>query len=153
MLEIRPEGFAGRTSQVLLDGAPVARWSARAWRSGGEIELAGETLVLRPAGWGRSFEMLAGERVRATARREGGHWRIAGEGAEYELTRPAGLRGRRRLLHGGRSVGEFRRTGLRGGLAADLSDVPATLQVFTGLVVLALWRRRNAAAAAAASGG
>ncbi|MEW2545351.1 hypothetical protein AB0910_06140 [Streptomyces sp. NPDC047002] len=151
MLEIRPERFAGRSCQVLLDGEPVARWSARALRSGGEIELAGETLVLRSAGWGRSFEMLAGERVRASATREGAHWRIVGEGAEYELTRATGLRGRRRLLLGGRSVGEFRRSGLRGGLTADLSDVPAPLQVFTGLVVLTLWRRRSAATAAAAS--
>ena len=75
MLEIKRERAFGRTYQVLAEGQPVARWSSRAWKSGGRVELAGETFELRSSHWGRSFEMLeggTGGTVRAEAHRSGG---------------------------------------------------------------------------------
>ncbi|MEU4142931.1 hypothetical protein [Streptomyces parvulus] len=87
MLEIKRERAFGRTYRILSDGAPVARWSAHAWKSGGRVEVAGETFELRSGKWGRSFEMLAGETVRAEAHRSGRRWLVTWEGGEYELTR------------------------------------------------------------------
>ncbi|MGQ4511605.1 hypothetical protein [Streptomyces sp. DW26H14] len=153
MLDITRERSFSRTYRVALDGSPVAEWSPRTWRSGGRIELAGETLDLRSTDWGRTFEMLAGGEVRALARRSGRRWHVEGEGVTYELSRPSLMRGRREVLRGGRSLGEFRRARMGSGLTADLTDVPPTLQVFMGLVVLTLWQRRDTAAVAAASSG
>lgn len=153
MLEIKRERVFGRTYQVLVDGTPVARWAARTWKSGGRVELGGATFDLRSSKRGRSFEMLAGDTVQAEAHRSGRRWYITGDGQEYELSRPSALRGTRRLVRGGNVLGEFRRGRFGGGLTADLTDVPLPLQVFAGLVVVALWRRQDAATAAAASGG
>jgi hypothetical protein len=154
MIEIKRQRFFGRTYQVALDGTPVAEWSGRTWRTGGEVRLGGEVLRLRMAHRGRSFEMTSGGQVRASAERSGREWVVVGEGQEYRLGRPTLFSGRRRLLHGGRTIGEFRH--LRpGGLTADLPGVSPTVQVFTGLLVLTLWQRQAAATAAAggASGG
>ncbi|WP_237546315.1 hypothetical protein [Streptomyces sp. SID5606] len=152
MLEIKRERAFGRTYRILSDGAPVARWSAHAWKSGGRVEVAGETFELRSGQWGRSFEMLAGDTVRAEAHRSGRRWVVTGEGAEYELTRQS-LRGNRRLVQGTRVLGEFRRSGFGTGLTAELTDVPLSLQIFTGLVAVSLQHRQNTAAAASASSG
>ncbi|WP_431033732.1 hypothetical protein ACQYWQ_09460 [Streptomyces sp. P6-2-1] len=151
MLEIRPESAFGRGYEVLVDGIPVARWSSRIWSDGGEVEMAGETFAFRSGGWGRSFEMLAGGAVHVEAHRSGGRWTITGEGGTYELGRPSFWRGKRQLVSGGRVLGEFRNTGFRGGLTADLRDVPLPVQVFTGVVVLTLQRRQRAAAASSSS--
>ncbi|MFE7076688.1 hypothetical protein ACFU96_42020 [Streptomyces sp. NPDC057620] len=151
MLEIKRERAFGRAYQVLSEGVPVARWSARTWRSGGHVELAGEVFELRSSNWGRSFHMLAGESggpVRAEAHRSGRRWHITDGEAEYELTRPSALRGKRQLIRGKSVLGEFRRGRFGSGLMADLTDVPLPLQVFAGLVVLSLQQRQDAAAAA-----
>lgn len=152
MLEIKRERVFGRTYRILSDGAPVARWSAHTWKSGGRVEVAGETFELRSGKWGRSFEMLAGETVRAEAHRSGRRWLVKGEGGEYELTRQS-FRGNRRLVQGTRVLGEFRRSRFGTGLTAELTDVPLSFQVFAGLVVVSLQHRQNAAVAASASSG
>lgn len=151
MLEIKQERFFGRTYQVLSEGTPVARWSARTWKSGGRVELAGQTLDLRSANWGRSFEMLEGGVRRAEAHRSGGRWYITSEQGDYELTRQSALRGKRRLVHEDRVLGEFRRGRFGSGLTAELTDVPLSLQIFASLVVLSLWQRQDAASSAASS--
>lgn len=153
MLEFKRERAFGRTYQVLSDGVPVARWSARAWKSGGEVELADEVFEFRSANWGRTFEMGSKGAVRAEAHRSGRRWSVTGYDGEYELARPSGLRGNRQLVQGTRVLGEFRRGGWGGGLTAELTDVPLPLQVFAGLVVLSLQHRQRAGAAAASSGG
>ncbi|MFJ4435828.1 hypothetical protein [Streptomyces sp. NPDC088923] len=153
MLEIKPESAFGRGYEVLVDGVTVAHWSSRLWRSGGQVELAGETFEFRSGGWGRSFEMLAGGTVRAEAHRSGVRWLVTGEGGAYELGRPSFLRGKRQLVAGERVLGEFQSRGLRGGVTADLGEVPVPLQVFVGLVVLTLQRRQRTAVAASSSSG
>ncbi|EFK99910.1 MULTISPECIES: hypothetical protein [Streptomyces] len=150
MLEIKPESTFGRGYEVLVNGMSVGTWSSRVWRSGGQIDMAGETFEFRSGSWGRSFEMLTGGTVRAEAHRSGGHWLVTGEGGPYELKRPSFLRGKRQLVADGRVLGEFRSSGIRGGLTADLGDVPLPVQVFVGVVVLTLQRRQRTTVAASA---
>ncbi|MGE9692373.1 MULTISPECIES: hypothetical protein [unclassified Streptomyces] len=151
MLEIKPESAFGRGYEVLVNGMSVGNWSSRLWSSGGQIDMAGESFTFRSGGWGRSFEMLAGDTVRAEAHRSGGHWVVTGEGGPYELKRPSFLRGKRQLVADGRVLGEFRSTGFRGGVTAELGDVPLPVQVFVGVVVLTLQRRQRTAVAASSS--
>ncbi|WP_037870193.1 hypothetical protein [Streptomyces sp. SPB074] len=153
MLEIKPESAFGRDYEVRVDGMAVGTWSSRVWKSGGQIDVAGETFAFRSGSWGRSFEMLAGSTVRAEAHRSGGPWTITADGGPYELKRPSFLRGKRQLVADGRVLGEFRSSGFRGGVTADLGDVPLPVQVFAGLVVLTLQRRQRTAVAASSSSG
>lgn len=155
MLEIKRERVFGRTYQILSEGRPIAQWSAHAWKSGGRVELAGESFELRSSHWGRSFEMLdggAGGPVRAEAHRSGRRWHLTDAEGEYELMRPSVLRGKRQLVRGDSVVGEFRPGRFGSGLTAEFTGVPLPLQVFAGLVVISLQQRQAAAAAAASSG-
>ncbi|MFI5658841.1 hypothetical protein [Streptomyces sp. NPDC051684] len=154
MLEIERERVFGRTYRIRSEGAPVGRWNAQTWKSGGRVELAGEIFELRSSRWGRSFEMLEGGPggpVRAQAHRSGRRWHITDAEDEYELIRPSALRGKRRLVKGVSILGELRLGRFGSGLTADLADVPLSLQVFAGLVVISV-QQRQARAAAASSG-
>ncbi|WP_394437554.1 hypothetical protein [Streptomyces sp. SGAir0957] len=154
MLEIRRERALGRTYQIFSDGRRIAEWSMRAWKSGGRVELAGETFELRSSGWGRSFEMLEGSAegtLRSRAHRSGRRWHISDASGEYELKRPSAFRGKRQLVSQDVVVGEFRPSRFGSGLTADFTDVPVPVQVFAGLIVLSMQQRQTAAAAAAAA--
>ncbi|SEG08056.1 hypothetical protein SAMN05216223_103148 [Actinacidiphila yanglinensis] len=151
MLEITRKHGWSRDHEIALDGSPVAHWRRRGRRSGGPLELAGETLEFHVARWGRSYELRAADAVRASAHRTGRVWEVVCDGDDYRLERISRFRRPWRLLHHGRELGTFTRTRPGRGLSAELGTAPVPVQVFTGLVVQSLWQRQDASTAAASS--
>lgn len=151
MLEITRTHAMGRDYDIVLDGTPVATWHRRTWKSGGRLEMGGEELDFHAGRWGRAFELVAGDAVRASADREGRSWQLSCGGERYTLERASAFGRRWQLARGGEAVGGLTRTRLARGLTAELAGVPVPVQVFAGLVLLTVWQRQDATAAAAAS--
>ncbi|WP_435131009.1 hypothetical protein [Actinacidiphila sp. bgisy144] len=149
MLEITQKHGWSRDHEIVLDGVAVGHWRRRGRRSGGPLELAGETSEFHVARWGRSYELRAAEGVRASAHRAGRTWEVVCDGAAYRLERVSRFRRPWRLVRQGRDLGTFTRIRPGRGVTAELGSVPLPVQVFAGLVVLSLWQRQDAATAGA----
>ncbi|BAL90828.1 hypothetical protein AMIS_56080 [Actinoplanes missouriensis 431] len=147
---------AGRTSmwksqyQLALDGAPVAEWDPKVWKTGGRFALHGQEFEVRAHGWGSTFSMTdAHGTVLAEAKRVGRkNWTVQAGDAAYEFRRTSIWRNDQELLHNGVAVGTIRRTSSwSGDLEADLPGLPLPVQIFIVGVMITWWNSQAAAAA------
>ena len=139
-----------RSSYQVFEGdRPVATWTGRTWKSGGDFTLDGRAYKVRGNTWGNRFTMVddRGETV-ATADRVGSkRWTVEAGGQTYRFQRASFWSGEQELHNAAGRVGSVRRTGRwRGDVAADLPGLPLPVQIFTLGVVITMWDAQSAAA-------
>lgn len=151
MLEATKSSFLGRTYDITLDGRPVASWTSKIWRNGGDVTLAGHRYRIDAATFTNRFTMrdANGTEV-ATAEKAGRkHWTVVADGKPHRFRRTSIWGNRQDLLVGDNAVGSIRRTGFFSGrIEADLPTLSLPAQVFVVGVMVTTWDRQAAAASA-----
>jgi len=128
----------------------VTLWQGRCGREGATAEIDGQRYVVRRDGRKR-FVLEADDREPAAANRDGRHWKLSTDGAEYGFAKRSAWRSTFELRSAGVPVGTVSRK--RRNVFCDLpDDLPVTVQTFLGFVAMALWSREAAAAGGAAAG-
>ncbi len=142
--------------EVTQDSHLVARWDGSLWRSGGDINVAGQEFQVRGNAWGSRFSMLdkAGGVIASAERVGRKRWSVTAGAVTYQFQRASIWSEAQDLLVDGRKVGSVRKVSLwRGDVAVDLPGVPLPVQVFVLGVLVTMWQAHSAAAASASSGG
>ncbi|WP_327003620.1 hypothetical protein OHA72_52595 [Dactylosporangium sp. NBC_01737] len=138
--------------QVSQDGHLVAAWDGSLWRSGGDLNVAGQGFQVRGNAWGSRFSMLdkAGGVVAAADRVGRKRWTVAAGGVTYHFQRASIWSQAQELYADGRKVGSVRKTSVWGSdIAVDLPGVPLPVQVFVLGVLVTMWQAQASAAGAA----
>ncbi|MEU4563250.1 hypothetical protein AB0F72_33135 [Actinoplanes sp. NPDC023936] len=147
---------AGRKSmwrsqyQLALDGAQVAEWDPKVWKTGGRFTLDGQDFEVRAHGWGSTFSMTDGQgTVLAEAQRVGRkNWTVQAGDVAYEFQRVSIWRNDQDLMRDGVPVGTIRQTSSwSGSLEADLPGLALPVQIFIVGIMITWWNSQAAAAA------
>lgn len=142
--------------EVTQDSHLVARWDGSVWRSGGDVNVAGQVFQVRGNAWGSRFSMLdkAGGVVAAAERVGRKRWSVTAGGVTYQFQRASVWSQAQDLLVDGRTVGSVRKVSVwRGDVAVDLPGVPLPVQVFVLGVIVTMWQAQSAAAASGGGAG
>ncbi|MEV4515818.1 hypothetical protein AB0K00_43545 [Dactylosporangium sp. NPDC049525] len=135
--------------EVSQDGHLVANWDGSLWRSGGDLNVAGQAFQVRGNAWGSRFSMLdkAGGVVAAADRVGRKRWTVTAGAVTYQFQRASAWGHAQDLYSDGRKVGSVRRTSMWGSdVAVDLPGVPLPVQVFVLGVLVTMWQAQAAAA-------
>jgi hypothetical protein len=149
MLEATKAGFFNRSYDIALDGRPVASWSPKFWRNGGEITLAGHAYRVDATTFTNRFTMTDGSgRTVATAEKAGRkHWTVVADGKPHRFRRSSIWGNQQDLLVGDHAVGSIRRSGFwTSKVEADLPTLSLPAQVFAVGVMISTWDSQAAAA-------
>jgi hypothetical protein len=139
--------------EVSQDGHLVAQWDGAVWRSGGDLNVAGQAFQVRGNAWGSRFSMLdkAGGVVAAADRVGRKRWSVTAGGVTYHFQRASMWSQAQDLYADGRKVGSVRKTSVWGNdVAVDLPGVPLPVQIFVLGVLISMWQAQSAAAAGSA---
>jgi hypothetical protein len=156
MLEATRTGVFGRHYEIRSGGNPVATWSQKFWRNGGDITLAGHTFHVEATTFTNRYRMYDAHGAEvATAEKAGRkHWTVLADGKPHRFRRASAFGHRQELLVGDNPVGSVRKVGFWGTkVEADLPTLSLPAQVFVMGVMITTWDRQAAAAASANSGG
>jgi hypothetical protein len=133
--------------EVSQDAHLVAQWEGSLWRSGGELNVAGQAFQVRGNAWGSRFSMLdkAGGVVAAAERVGRKRWSVTAGGVTYNFQRASVWSQAQDLYVDGRKVGSVRKVSVWGGdVAVDLPGVPLPVQVFVLGVLVTMWQAQAA---------
>lgn len=156
MLTATKTGAFARRYEILSDGQPVATWSQKFWRSGGDITLAGHTYRVDATTFTNKYRMYdsLGSEV-ATAEKAGRrNWTLTADGKPHRFRRRSFFGSTQDLMTGDSVVGSITKKGFWGNrVEADLPTLSLPAQIFVIGVMITTWDREAAAAASASSGG
>jgi hypothetical protein len=138
----RPRLWSSRY-EVVVDGTACGTWVWRAFARTAELDLAGYRYAVEASGVLRTRYRLVDGWGKELARTESpgrATWVLHADGRPHTFRRPSVWKRDHEMVAGEQVIGHVRLTGgLRGEVEADLPWLSLPAQVFTVVVLLAVW--------------